>query len=163
MWANNIIRTIKKNQTYIWTSTRCFDRTTLLIRKKPVTSKESHPDDKKTNIGWKSLCFFLWETLRFGSGQIVKRVGISYTSIIYCIRILDSIAASLFVLNWLSWQLSVSDDKIQITILILRRSALSNEYTYIKWGDVFVCPSISLLHLLFPRSSAGILWILCFG
>ena len=37
---------------------------------------------------------------------------------------LDSIAASLFVLNWLSWQI-VSDDKIQITILILRRGALS--------------------------------------
>ena len=58
MWANNVIRPVKKNQTYIWTSTRCFDWTTLLIRKKPVTSKESHPDDKKTNIGWKSLCFF---------------------------------------------------------------------------------------------------------
>ena len=40
--------------------------------------------------------------------------------------VLDSIAASLFVLNWLSWQIvSVSDDKIQITILILRRGALS--------------------------------------
>ena len=37
---------------------------------------------------------------------------------------LDSIAASLFVLNWLSWQI-VSDDKIQITILILRQGALS--------------------------------------
>jgi len=37
---------------------------------------------------------------------------------------LDSIAASIFVLNWLSWQI-VSDDKIQITILILRRGALS--------------------------------------
>ena len=36
----------------------------------------------------------------------------------------DSIAASLFVLNWLSRQI-VSDDKIQITILILRRGALS--------------------------------------
>ena len=36
---------------------------------------------------------------------------------------LDSIAASLFVMNWLSWQI-VSDDKIQITILILRRGAL---------------------------------------
>ena len=39
-------------------------------------------------------------------------------------RSLDSIAASLFVLNWLGWQI-VSDDKIQITILILRRGALS--------------------------------------
>ena len=38
--------------------------------------------------------------------------------------LVDSIAASLFVLNWLSWQI-VSDDKIQITILILRRGALS--------------------------------------
>ena len=36
----------------------------------------------------------------------------------------DSIAASLFVLNWLSRHI-VSDDKIQITILILRRGALS--------------------------------------
>ena len=41
------------------------------------------------------------------------------------LRRLDSIAASLFVLNWLSWQ-TVSDDKIQVTILILRRGALSN-------------------------------------
>ena len=38
---------------------------------------------------------------------------------------IDSIAASLFVLNWLSWQI-VSDDKIQIPILILRRGALSS-------------------------------------
>ena len=37
----------------------------------------------------------------------------------------DSIAASLFVLNWLSRHI-VSDDKIQITILILRQGALSN-------------------------------------
>ena len=37
---------------------------------------------------------------------------------------IDSIAASLFVWNWLSWQI-VLDDKIQITILILRRVALS--------------------------------------
>ena len=42
----------------------------------------------------------------------------------FCQVRLDSIAASLFVLNWLSWQI-VSDDKIQITILILRRGALS--------------------------------------
>ena len=41
---------------------------------------------------------------------------------------LDSIAASLFVWNWLSLQIvSVSDDKIQITILILRRGALSRQ------------------------------------
>ena len=38
--------------------------------------------------------------------------------------VIDSIAASRFVLNWLSWQ-TVSVDKIQITILILRRGALS--------------------------------------
>ena len=48
---------------------------------------------------------------------------------------LDSIAASLFVWNWLSWQI-VSDDKIQITILILRRGALSKiaplKITYLK-------------------------------
>ena len=41
--------------------------------------------------------------------------------------LLDSIAASLFVCNRLSWQI-VSDDKIQITILILRRVALSTHY-----------------------------------
>ena len=40
---------------------------------------------------------------------------------------LDSIATSLFVMNWLSWQI-VSDDKIQITILILRRGALSKYF-----------------------------------
>ena len=46
---------------------------------------------------------------------------------------LDSIAASLFVLNWLSWQI-VSDDKIQITILILRRGALSIPIMYFDRG-----------------------------
>ena len=51
---------------------------------------------------------------------------------------IDSIPASLFVLNWLSWQI-VSDDKIQITILILRRGALSNVTN--KW----VCWWILLL------------------
>ena len=39
---------------------------------------------------------------------------------------LDSIAASLFVLNWSSRQI-VSDDKIQLTILILIRGALSRK------------------------------------
>ena len=37
----------------------------------------------------------------------------------------DSIAASLFENNWLSWQI-VSDDKILITLLILGRGVLSN-------------------------------------
>ena len=42
---------------------------------------------------------------------------------------IDSIAASLFVLNWLSWQIVsvASDDKVQITILILRRGVLSKK------------------------------------
>ena len=49
---------------------------------------------------------------------------------------LDSIAASLFVLNWLSWQI-VSDGKIQITILELRRGALSRSLTHgCVWEDV---------------------------
>ena len=48
---------------------------------------------------------------------------------------LDSIAASLFVLNWLSWQI-VSDDKIQITILILRRGSLSTLITLKSKLDV---------------------------
>ena len=39
---------------------------------------------------------------------------------------IDSIAASLFVWNWWSWQIG-TDDKIQTTILILRRRALSKE------------------------------------
>ena len=44
-----------------------------------------------------------------------------------CIQ-LDSNAVSLFVWNWLSWQIvSVSDYKTQITILILRRGALSRQ------------------------------------
>ena len=38
---------------------------------------------------------------------------------------IDSNAVSLFVWNWLSWQI-VSDDKIQMSILKLRRGALSN-------------------------------------
>ena len=38
--------------------------------------------------------------------------------------LLNNIATSLFDNNWLSWQI-VSDDKIQIELLILRRSALS--------------------------------------
>ena len=41
-----------------------------------------------------------------------------------CFYILDSIAASLFLLNWLA------DDKIQITIQILRRGALVTTYGY---------------------------------
>ena len=41
--------------------------------------------------------------------------------------LIDSIAASLFENNWLSSQIvSVSDDKIQITLLILGRGALSS-------------------------------------
>ena len=37
----------------------------------------------------------------------------------------DSIAASLFENNWLSWQIvAVADNKIQITLLILGRGAL---------------------------------------
>ena len=65
--------------------------------------------------------------------QIVEKVGpiltLFCTHIVIYTKILsncwiDSIAASLFVWNWLSWQI-VSDDKIQITTLILRRGALS--------------------------------------
>jgi len=47
---------------------------------------------------------------------------------------IDSIAASLFVLNWLSWQI-VSDDKIQITILILRWGALSSSAEFSNCHD----------------------------
>ena len=50
---------------------------------------------------------------------------------------LDSIAASLFVLNWLSSQI-VSDDKIQITILILRRGTLSRIVLFSQSALVFV-------------------------
>ena len=41
-------------------------------------------------------------------------------------KTLYSIAASLFEYNWLTWQIAtVSDDNIQITLLILRRGAFS--------------------------------------
>ena len=39
----------------------------------------------------------------------------------------DSIAASIFVWHWLSWQI-VLDSKIQITLLILRRGVLSRHW-----------------------------------
>ena len=45
--------------------------------------------------------------------------------------VLDSVAASPFVWNWLSWQI-VSDDKIQITILMLRRGSLSKQYSLLS-------------------------------
>ena len=47
-----------------------------------------------------------------------------HPSLRHICRIVDSIAASLFVWDWLSWQI-VSDDKTQITVLILRRGAFS--------------------------------------
>ena len=59
---------------------------------------------------------------------------------------LDSIAASLFVLIWLSWQI-VSDDKIQITILILRRGALSRPNTLLGthiWASQIWSNGVSL-------------------
>ena len=70
---------------------------------------------------------------------------------------LDSIAASLFVLNWLSWQIVyssiVSDDKIQITILILRRGALSShgvhQIIWPHWSKDNCCTSTR------PSQSAG--------
>ena len=40
-------------------------------------------------------------------------------------NMIDSIAASLFENNWLSWQI-VPDDKIQITLMILGRGGLSS-------------------------------------
>ena len=45
------------------------------------------------------------------------------------LTILDSIAASLFENNYLSWQI-VSDDKIQVSLLILRRGALSTLFSF---------------------------------
>ena len=47
-----------------------------------------------------------------------------FFAILNCYPPLDSIAASLFENNWLTLQI-VSDDKIQITLLILGRGALS--------------------------------------
>ena len=49
------------------------------------------------------------------------------------LTILDSIAASLFENNYLSWQI-VSDDKIQVSLLILRRGALSRKKTFFSAG-----------------------------
>ena len=66
------------------------------------------------------LCLSLFPSLLFPPAQTVW---------------LDSIAASLFVLNWLSWQI-VSDDKIQITILILRRGVLSSGHVQLQiWNE----------------------------
>ena len=45
-------------------------------------------------------------------------------AILNCYPRLDGIAASLLENNWLSWQI-VSDDKIQLTLMILGRGALS--------------------------------------
>ena len=44
---------------------------------------------------------------------------------------LDSIADSLIENNWLSWQI-VSDDKIQITLLILGRGSLSRKNAFLS-------------------------------
>ena len=55
-------------------------------------------------------------------------------------KTVDSIAASLFLWNWLSWQI-VLDNKIQKSILILRRGALSrnqlpaNHIAAVPWGS----------------------------
>ena len=48
-----------------------------------------------------------------------------FFAILNCYPRLDSIAASLFENNWLSWQ-KVSDDTIQISLLITERGVLSN-------------------------------------
>ena len=55
--------------------------------------------------------------------------------------VLDSIAASLFENNWLSWQI-VSDDKIQITLLILGRGALST--TWARHGADFTLTKVKV-------------------
>ena len=44
---------------------------------------------------------------------------------------LDSIADSLIENNWLSWQI-ISDDKIQITLLILGRGSLSRKNAFLS-------------------------------
>ena len=112
MWANNVIRPVKKNQTYIWTSTRCFDWTTLLIRKKPVTSKESLFDKKN----WYWLEFFC--VFFVGSSTLGFWTNCTKTSLIPPLNILYA-------------------------------------------GAVLICPSISPLHLLFPRKgNKKELWIL---
>ena len=74
------------------------------------------------------------------SDQLAERSRLSMTALLphfhhmLCYKSkVDSIAASLFVLNWLSWQI-VSDDKIQITILILRRGALSTSVGQCTFG-----------------------------
>ena len=46
-------------------------------------------------------------------------------------------AASLFENNWLSWQIvTVSDDKIQILLLILRRGALSTSTSLVPFSSL---------------------------
>ena len=60
---------------------------------------------------------------------------------------IDSIAVSLFVMNWLSWQIvSVSDDKIQIKIQILRRGALSTLARWWLWTSPW--SKSSLLYMI---------------
>ena len=64
-------------------------------------------------------CMWFWESIFSTLIHLSKHLQGQLGSYV------DSIAASLFVLNWLSWRI-VSDDKIQITILILRRGTLSS-------------------------------------
>ena len=62
---------------------------------------------------------------------------------------LDNIAISQFENNWLSWQImSVSDDKIQITLLILGRSALSRPASQIPEASRFFLHFLSCSYIL---------------
>ena len=64
--------------------------------------------------------------------KITKPIRWSFKVKLIGVARLDSITTSLFENDWLSWQIvSVSDDKIQITILILRRGALSRKIIWL--------------------------------
>ena len=83
----------------------------------------SHPGEEYINLNYKLSCCrgslqFLWNL------HTPSILHFTLSKFTYW-AILDSIAASLFENDWLSWQI-VPDDKIQTSLLLLWRGALTN-------------------------------------
>ena len=95
---------------------------------------------KEKKMLWKFWTTFLWSY--YG-----KRSRCAFGNVFH--NMIDSIAASLFENDWLSWQI-VPDDKIQISLLLLWRGALSKyEYSF-HWRKSLFCWTVP--HSLSPGS-----------
>ena len=92
---------------------------------------------------WKFWTTFLWSY--YG-----KRSRCAFGNVFH--NMIDSIAASLFENDWLSWQI-VPDDKIQTSLLLLWRGALTNmNIVFIGGKACFV--GLFLILFLLARSHA---------